>query len=176
MPPALGMWSLRHWVTSKVPDPHLFCLLAQACPTLCNPRDCSSTRLLCPPDCSGKNTGRGLSFPLPGALPGPGIEPTFLVSPVSASRFFTHKAIREAPHFSSVDRHLHLNCFFPPSVSLSHDGDALKRNPSILTSRKIRKRHGMSSGDGLGLVPIHFLPAGPVRECVLSHSAVTNSL
>ena len=32
-------------------------------------------RLLCPWDFPGKNTGVGLPFPSPGALPDPGIEP-----------------------------------------------------------------------------------------------------
>ena len=33
--------------------------LCSTCPTLCNPMDCSPTRLLCPRDSPGKNTGVG---------------------------------------------------------------------------------------------------------------------
>ena len=38
----------------------------------------------------------GLPFPLPGALPNPGIEPTSLAAPVMAGGFFTTSAIYEA--------------------------------------------------------------------------------
>ena len=38
----------------------------------------------------------GLSGPPPGNLPGPEIEPTSLIAPVSAGRFFTTKATLEA--------------------------------------------------------------------------------
>ena len=37
------------------------------------------TRLLCPWDFPGKNTGVGLPFPFPAILPDPGIEPESLV-------------------------------------------------------------------------------------------------
>ena len=37
-------------------------LVAQSCPTVCNPMDCSSTRLLCPWDFPGKDTGVGCHF------------------------------------------------------------------------------------------------------------------
>ena len=37
----------------------------------------------------------GLSFPSPGYLPGPGIEPICLMSPASAGRFFTTSATWE---------------------------------------------------------------------------------
>ena len=36
----------------------------QSCPTLCDPIDGSPTRLLCPWDSLGKNTGVGCHFPL----------------------------------------------------------------------------------------------------------------
>ena len=54
--PALGMRNLRHLATSKVPDPHLFCLVAQSCPTLCTSRECSPAGLLCPGNFPGENT------------------------------------------------------------------------------------------------------------------------
>ena len=61
---------------------------AQSCPTLSNPRDCSTrgspvhgifpARIL-----------SGLPFPPPGDLPHPGIEPAAPASPALAGRFFT---------------------------------------------------------------------------------------
>ena len=38
------------------------CVCAQSCLTLCNPVDCSPTRLLCPWNFPGKNTGVGSHF------------------------------------------------------------------------------------------------------------------
>ena len=49
-------------------------LVAQSCPTLCDPMDCSPPRLLCPWDSAGKNMS-GLPFSSPEDLPNPGIEP-----------------------------------------------------------------------------------------------------
>ena len=53
-------------------------LVAQSCPTLCDPMDCS------PPGSSVHGFSRqgywsGLSFPSPGDLPDPGMEPGYLV-------------------------------------------------------------------------------------------------
>ena len=41
----------------------------------------------------------GLSFPPPGGLPNPGIEPMSLTSPALAGRFFTTSAAWEAPSY-----------------------------------------------------------------------------
>ena len=46
------------------------------------------SRLLCPWDFPGKNTGAD-PFPPPGDLPNPGTAPMSLVSPELAGRFFT---------------------------------------------------------------------------------------
>ena len=54
------------------------------------------SRLLCPWDFPGKNTGVGVSFPAPEDLPDPGIKPTFLASPALADGFFTTGANWEA--------------------------------------------------------------------------------
>ena len=57
------------------------CLVAQSCPTLCDPLDCS------PPGSSvngiffRQEYWNGLPFPPPGDLPNPEIKPTSLVSP-----------------------------------------------------------------------------------------------
>ena len=55
------------------------------------------TRLLCPRDSPGKNTGVGCQCPPLGDLPNPGIESTSLMSPALAVRFFTTSATWEAP-------------------------------------------------------------------------------
>ena len=61
------------------------CLVAQSCPTLCDPVDCSPTRLLCPWDFPGKNTGVDCHFLLLRIvhLPDPGLKPE------SPARLFT---------------------------------------------------------------------------------------
>ena len=65
--------------------PIYVCVHAQLCPTLCDPHGLEPTRLLCPWDFLGENTGVGCYFLLWGNLPNPGIEP---VSPL-AGGFFT---------------------------------------------------------------------------------------
>ena len=44
----------------------------------------------------------GLSFPSPGDLPNPGIEPVSLTSPALAGGFFTTSATREAPKYGTL--------------------------------------------------------------------------
>ena len=50
-------------------------LVAQLCPTLCNPMDLQPTRLLCPRDFPGKDTGVGSHFLLQGIFPTQGSNP-----------------------------------------------------------------------------------------------------
>ena len=66
----------------------LCCLVAELCPTLWDLMDCSQ------PDCShsSQECWNELSFPSPGDLVDPEIEPT---SPVLASRFFTAEPPRK---------------------------------------------------------------------------------
>jgi len=45
-----------------------------------------------------------VSFPTPGDLPNPGIEPVSLASPALAGRFFTTNATWEPPWIEKVDR------------------------------------------------------------------------
>ena len=52
--------------------------IAQSCPTLCDPLDWSSARLLCPWNSSA--SWSGLPFPPPGDLPDLGIKSASLVS------------------------------------------------------------------------------------------------
>ena len=63
-------------------------LAAQLCPTLCDPMDCSHQAPLFM-EFSRQEYWSGLPSPPPGDLPDPGIEPTSLVSPALAGRFFT---------------------------------------------------------------------------------------
>jgi len=49
----------------------LWMVVAQLCPTVCSPMGSKRTRLLCPWDFPGKNTGV-LPFPSPRDLPHPG--------------------------------------------------------------------------------------------------------
>ena len=56
-------------------------------------------RLLCPQDSPTTNTGMGCHNLLLGNLPDPGIEPTSLMSPAQAGRFFTTSATWEAGSF-----------------------------------------------------------------------------
>ena len=61
----------------------------QSCPTFCDPMDCN------PPGSSAHGILQArilewiaMPFPSPGDLPDPGVEPTSLMSPALASRFF----------------------------------------------------------------------------------------
>ena len=66
-------------------------LVTQSCPTLCNPMD-QPTRLLCPWDSPGENTGVGCHALLQGIFPS---RDWTRVSRI-AGRFFTNWATREA--------------------------------------------------------------------------------
>ena len=50
----------------------IICSVTKSCPTLCNPTDCSLSRLLCPWDFFRQEYWSGLPFPSPGELPNPG--------------------------------------------------------------------------------------------------------
>ena len=59
-------------------SPLLRCSVAQLCLTLYDPMDCSPTRVLCPWDSLGKNTGVGCHFLLQGISPTQGSSPYLL--------------------------------------------------------------------------------------------------
>ena len=61
------------------------CSVTQSCSTLCNPVDCSPSKLLCPWSFLGKNFR--VAFSTSGDLPDPGMEPASLASPVLAGGF-----------------------------------------------------------------------------------------
>ena len=84
----------------KYSGPHAcVCVCAkslQSCLTLCDPIDCSPPSLLSM-GFSRQEYWSSLPFPPPGNFPDPGIEPTSLVSPALAGRFFTTSVTWEAP-------------------------------------------------------------------------------
>ena len=88
---------VHKWLDDKIPFYYIscvcVCVCAQSCLTLW------PTRLLCPWDSPGKNTGVGCHFLLQGNLPNPGIEPVSLVSPELASGFFATGATWEVQYF-----------------------------------------------------------------------------
>ena len=53
----------------------VLCLVAQSCPTLCDPHGLWPARLLCPWRFSRQKYWSGLPCPPPGDLPNPGIKP-----------------------------------------------------------------------------------------------------
>ena len=57
----------------------LVVLVAQSCPTLCNPMNCSPPGSSVHGDSPGKNAGVGCQALLQGNLPDPGVEPRSLV-------------------------------------------------------------------------------------------------
>ena len=59
------LWTTCVWTTwIHLCDCMFVCMCAHSCLTLCDRMDCSPTRLLCPWDFPGKNTGVGCHFPL----------------------------------------------------------------------------------------------------------------
>ena len=52
----------------------VMCLVAQSCPILCDPMDCSPARLLCPWGFSRQEYWSGFPCPPPGDLPNPRIK------------------------------------------------------------------------------------------------------
>ena len=64
-------------------QPHMLFLVTQSCLTLCDPKDCSPSRLLCPWGFSRQEYWSELPWPPPGDLPNPGIERASPVTPVS---------------------------------------------------------------------------------------------
>ena len=65
----------------------------QLCPTLCNPMITQTPLSM---EFYRQEYWSGLPYPPPGDLPNLGIEPTSLMSPALASRFFTTRTTREA--------------------------------------------------------------------------------
>ena len=62
------------------------CSVAQSCLTVWRPHGLLPSRLFCPCDSPGKNTGE-LPFPYLGDVPDPVMKLAFLASPALAGRF-----------------------------------------------------------------------------------------
>ena len=96
------IWPLHYLISTSSPDSsHAACKVAQSCPTLCNPVNCS------PPGSSvhgilQQEHWSGLPCPAPGNLPDRGTEHGSLKSPALAGGFFTANATWEAPDSSHV--------------------------------------------------------------------------
>ena len=69
--PSLFAWHYHNFVNCLST---LCVLVAQSCPTLCNPMDCSPARLLCPWNSPTKNTGVGCHSLLQGLFPTRGLN------------------------------------------------------------------------------------------------------
>ena len=81
----------------------VLCLVAQSCPTLCDPMDCSL------PGSSvhgvlQEEYWSGLPCPPPGDPPGPGIEPASLMFTALAGGFFTKSPTWEALSLSESEK------------------------------------------------------------------------
>ena len=61
-----------------------WCLVTKSCPALLQPHGLQPTRLLCPWDFPGKNTGVGCHFLLQGIFPTQGLNPCLLHWQVSS--------------------------------------------------------------------------------------------
>ena len=70
--------------------------VAQSCPTLCKPVDCSPPGSSVHGDSPGKNTGVGCHALLQGIFPTQGLNPLCLLSPALAGRFSTTSTAWEA--------------------------------------------------------------------------------
>ena len=79
----------------------VMCLVAQPCPTLCEPMDCSLPSSSVHEDSSGKNNWSGLPCSPPGDLPNPGIEqrsPTLQVNSLPSEPLTTYSESTVLPY------------------------------------------------------------------------------
>ena len=76
------------------------CLVAQSCPTLCDPVDCSPAGSFV--GFSRQQYWSGLPFPSLGGLPDPGIEPVSPIFPALAGGFFTTVPPLISPYYLTI--------------------------------------------------------------------------
>ena len=84
------------------------CVCIQSYPTLCDSVDCEAQQAPLSLEFSRKEYWSGLPFPSPEIFPNPGIEPTSLMSPALAGRFFTISATWEDTLWSKNNKPKHL--------------------------------------------------------------------
>ena len=70
-----GDWQLRREGSQGSDSNTVLCSVAQSCPIICDPMDCSPPGSSVLGDSPGKNIGVGFHALLQGNLPSPGIEP-----------------------------------------------------------------------------------------------------
>ena len=85
--------SIHQWLW-----PSCYAKLLQLCPTLCDPMDCKSAKLLCPWNSSGKNTGVGCNALLQGIFLTQGSNPHLLCLPALSGGFWVGKG--QKSHFT----------------------------------------------------------------------------
>ena len=66
------------WMGQKFGEEWIHVYVCALCPALCNPIHCKPTRLLCPSDSPGQNTGVGCHFLLQWIFPTQGSSPDLL--------------------------------------------------------------------------------------------------
>ena len=101
------------------------CSVAQSCPIISDPMECSLPGSFCPWNFSGKNYWSGLPFPPPQDLFDPGIEPVSLIGRwilYTADTWEAHSLIYMAPNLQSLLQS-HCAC---ESISLSVVSNSLQ--------------------------------------------------
>ena len=99
-----GMGSIPGQGRSHIPCACVYAKLLQLCPTLCDPKDCVAHKAPQSMRFSRQKYWCGLWFPPPGDLPNPGIEPTSLMFPALAGRFFTTEPQVQPKNLITKDR------------------------------------------------------------------------
>ena len=82
----------------------MLCLVAQLCPTLCDPMDCSPPGSFAHGESPAKNTGVGCHALLQGIFPTWGLKPS-LISLALGGGFFTTSASWEATCLEETNPH-----------------------------------------------------------------------
>ena len=108
-------------------------LVAQSCPTLCDPVDCRGPQAPLSMGFSRQEYWSGLPGPPPGDLPDPGIEPG---SPALAGRFFTIRATKKGEN--SRRKHVFTQS---QSISLRSTYPDNRRKSSFIVENLSRHHH-----------------------------------
>ena len=114
-----------------------FSSVAQSCPTLRDPMDCSSPGSSVHGNSPGKNTGVGNHVLLQGNLPNPGIEPrspAFQADSLSSEppgKPQNYPSFRESSQPRNQTRVLHRRQFL---YQLNYQGSPLASEPMLLTT------------------------------------------
>ena len=118
------------------------------------------TRLLCPQDSPGKNTGVGCHALLQGIFPDTGIEPTSFRSPALAGGFFTTSSTWEARIYIIA---LLLLCVWLTEKKNFLGGSVVKNLPANAGDVRQIPGSGRSPGEGNGNL-LHYACLGNPME------------